>query len=87
MVDFLSSAQPDRQRTRNGQCHTTQHKSENRCRHDALAEHFTGLTEIVGTDEMRYLHRESKGDSRGKRTEEPHGGFHQANGCRSLSTQ
>ena len=60
-MNLLGAAQPEGQRTGHGQRNGTQHHGENRRRHDALAEHLAGLTEIAGPDEMSHLHRETHG--------------------------
>ena len=59
----VATAQPVRQISMNAHAHQGKHQTERQAAYQGMAIHLACLHEIVGTDEVSHLHRETRGSS------------------------
>ena len=79
--DVGRSAEPEGQLLMYGDTCHGEHKAPEETADERLPEHATGRLEVVGTDEMGYLHGETHIGGRGQSAQEPCGGLDESYGC------
>ena len=81
------ASQPHGQHATNATPHGKQQEAEQQCRHNRLAQHCPCPLPVSGTDAVRHLYGEARGNRGADTPEQPSGGGYQSNGSGSVGSQ